>query len=253
MDRAVSFDPNLILALVASNTSGANDEQLRRIYVTLQQHLREESGDESPLLEELWCSDLIAESMAIRALAKSSLLFSEGRVVDALETLEAIAFLEKNPWTAEVLNNLAVLRYELGNKSEALTHIQSAFQLAPKDIVVKGNFTYLSEEGNAAQCIAETALLPEDTTVSITSVTSLEARDDMRLPNDEYVKTPEISCFSLNHLLAPGPYPDGIDTSRREEYLNDEDFKDVLEMSKEAFKAIPKWRQVQLKKMAKLF
>ena len=66
MNKAIPFDPNLILALVASNTSGSNDEQLRDIYGDLRQRASGTNGDPCPHFEELWCSDLIAESMAIR-------------------------------------------------------------------------------------------------------------------------------------------------------------------------------------------
>ena len=253
MNKAIPFDPNLILALVASNTSGSNDEQLRDIYGDLRQRVRDTNGDPYPRFEELWCSELIAESMAIRALAKSSQLFSEGKAMAALETLEGIAFLDKSPWTAEVLNNLAVLNYELGNKPEAMKLINLASQLAPKDILIKGNTKFLSSEEVATQ--GNSGIRHEFDNIAPTAANStcVDAPDEIDVSNDDTSEETLKYFFSLDQLQAPGPYPPGIDARRREDYLSDEDFENVFEMSIEAFKEIPKWRQIQLKKLAKLF
>nr|GMC82009.1 villin-2-like isoform X1 [Ipomoea batatas] len=45
----------------------------------------------------------------------------------------------------------------------------------------------------------------------------------------------------------------GIDLKHREAYLSDEDFEAILEMPKEAFYKLPKWKQDQLKKKVDLF
>ncbi|GFR43929.1 hypothetical protein Agub_g5067 [Astrephomene gubernaculifera] len=46
---------------------------------------------------------------------------------------------------------------------------------------------------------------------------------------------------------------DGIDATRKEDYLSDTDFKDVFGMDRDAFKKQPAWRQAQAKKKANLF
>lgn len=45
----------------------------------------------------------------------------------------------------------------------------------------------------------------------------------------------------------------GVDTSRKEMYLPDEDFEALFGMDKEKFLALPQWRQKNLKKTHNLF
>ena len=171
-----------------------------------------------------------------------------------METLEGIAFLDKSPWTAEVLNNLAVLNYELGNKPEAMKLINLASQLAPKDILIKGNTKFLSSNEVATQGDAGIRHEFDNSAPTAASNSCLDAPDEIDVSNDDTnAEIQEKYFFSLDQLQAPGPYPPGIDARRREDYLSDEDFENVFEMSKEAFEEIPKWRQIQLKKLAKLF
>ena len=47
--------------------------------------------------------------------------------------------------------------------------------------------------------------------------------------------------------------PDDVDPSRKEAYLTDPDFKKHLVMDRAAFEALPKWKQINLKKAARLF
>ena len=47
--------------------------------------------------------------------------------------------------------------------------------------------------------------------------------------------------------------PEGVDPSRKEEYLSVEDFTKVLGMSPAAFSALPRWKQQNLKKAKGLF
>ncbi|GIL46795.1 hypothetical protein Vafri_3680 [Volvox africanus] len=46
---------------------------------------------------------------------------------------------------------------------------------------------------------------------------------------------------------------DGIDATRKEDYLNNEEFQEVFGMDRDAFKKQPAWRQAQAKKKANLF
>ncbi|XP_030625450.1 villin-1 [Chanos chanos] len=67
-------------------------------------------------------------------------------------------------------------------------------------------------------------------------------------PNGALVLSPE-------QLVNKGPkdLPEGVDHSRREDYLSDEDFESLLGCSRADFKRLPKWRQNDLKKKAGLF
>ncbi|GLC37864.1 hypothetical protein PLESTB_001484200 [Pleodorina starrii] len=46
---------------------------------------------------------------------------------------------------------------------------------------------------------------------------------------------------------------DGIDATRKEDYLSDTDFQTVFGMDRDAFKKLPSWKQAQAKKKANLF
>ena len=47
--------------------------------------------------------------------------------------------------------------------------------------------------------------------------------------------------------------PDGVDASRREEFLADAAFEALFGMGKAAFAALPKWKRTAAKKQHKLF
>jgi hypothetical protein len=46
--------------------------------------------------------------------------------------------------------------------------------------------------------------------------------------------------------------PPGVDAAHREDYLSDEQFRAALGCTREAFRALPAWRQADRKRNAKL-
>ncbi|XP_077358614.1 supervillin isoform X2 [Festucalex cinctus] len=58
--------------------------------------------------------------------------------------------------------------------------------------------------------------------------------------------------YSIKELTG-SPLPDGVDPLRLEDYLSDQDFKKLLEMSRVEFNALPNWKQKNLKKSKGLF
>lgn len=53
--------------------------------------------------------------------------------------------------------------------------------------------------------------------------------------------------------LQKRPFPDGVDPSRLEKYLSDDDFEKYLGISREAFNAAPHWKQLNIRKEKGLF
>ncbi|KAL5006122.1 hypothetical protein ScPMuIL_017280 [Solemya velum] len=53
--------------------------------------------------------------------------------------------------------------------------------------------------------------------------------------------------------LTDTPLPEGVDPLRMESYLGDEEFEEVLELSKEKFYLLPVWKQTKIKQEAGLF
>ena len=47
--------------------------------------------------------------------------------------------------------------------------------------------------------------------------------------------------------------PKGCSLNHLEQYLCDSDFEALFKMSKNAYKALPRWKQISLKKEAKIF
>ena len=64
---------------------------------------------------------------------------------------------------------------------------------------------------------------------------------------------PPGTIFELEKLQAPGPFPDNIDVSKREQYLKDDVFDSIFSMTKDKFYALPKWKQQTMKKKVGLF
>lgn len=58
--------------------------------------------------------------------------------------------------------------------------------------------------------------------------------------------------YSIEELTTV-PLPEGVDPLRLEDYLSDEDFKKLFEMSRVEFKALPNWKQKNRKKSKGLF
>ncbi|XP_029383582.1 supervillin isoform X2 [Echeneis naucrates] len=58
--------------------------------------------------------------------------------------------------------------------------------------------------------------------------------------------------YSIKELTRK-PLPEGVDPLRLEDYLSDQDFKTLLEMSRVEFNALPNWKQKNLKKSKGLF
>jgi len=53
--------------------------------------------------------------------------------------------------------------------------------------------------------------------------------------------------------LKQRPLPDGVDPSRLEKYLSDDDFVAHLGLSREDFMAAPRWKQLEIRKEKGLF
>jgi len=54
-------------------------------------------------------------------------------------------------------------------------------------------------------------------------------------------------------ILAGGEIPENVDPSKKEQYLSDAEFEQVLRMTKEEFSSLPGWKQTNLKKSTNLF
>lgn len=76
--------------------------------------------------------------------------------------------------------------------------------------------------------------------------------DDPGAQAAQYADPSEL-CLMYKFLKSPGPYPDEVDPSIREQYLEDDEFHEVLGMSKDEFRSVPKWKQAKMKEDVGLF
>ncbi|XP_019738899.1 supervillin-like isoform X2 [Hippocampus comes] len=77
------------------------------------------------------------------------------------------------------------------------------------------------------------------------------SKNKVTLVKEELSKLSKLR-YSLEELTG-SPLPDGVDPLRLEDYLSDQDFKKLLEMSRVEFNALPNWKQKNLKKSKGLF
>ena len=96
-------------------------------------------------------------------------------------------------------------------------------------------FESLMKEENAS---VSSSTLPPSTSTTSTSSTPPPPLDGV---------------YALNILQSPGPYPDGVDVDSREQYLGPDQFMDCFKLSIDDFKALPKWKQDNMKKKLNLF
>uniref|UniRef100_A0A7S2MIU8 HP domain-containing protein n=1 Tax=Octactis speculum TaxID=3111310 RepID=A0A7S2MIU8_9STRA len=64
---------------------------------------------------------------------------------------------------------------------------------------------------------------------------------------------PSDLVLAYQFLKSPGPYPEGVDPSIREQYIQDDEFQEVFGISKVEFSELGKWKQAKMKQDAELF
>lgn len=68
---------------------------------------------------------------------------------------------------------------------------------------------------------------------------------------DELAKLQK-NTYTLEQLMQR-PLPEGVDPTRIEQYLNDDEFTRMFQMKKDEFVKLPRWKQIQLRKENKFF
>ncbi|XP_032358291.1 supervillin isoform X2 [Etheostoma spectabile] len=84
-----------------------------------------------------------------------------------------------------------------------------------------------------------------------TSITSKNSKNKVMLVKEALSQLSK-QQYSIEELTSK-PLPEGVDPLRLEDYLSDQDFKTLLEVSRVEFNALPNWKQKNLKKSKGLF
>lgn len=74
-------------------------------------------------------------------------------------------------------------------------------------------------------------------------------------PTEVYIdeKYKSSGFYPVEALVQGVKWPSDVDATKREQYLNPEDFVTIFGMSKESFNALPKIKRIELRKLHKLF
>ena len=108
-----------------------------------------------------------------------------------------------------------------------------------------------SQGAGGDDAVAEPAVAAAATPAAATDVDG--AAEAMAAADLESTAEPDVAGnFTLAQLQSP-PYPAGIEKSKRETYLADEEFEQLFGMDKAAFAALPGWKRNAAKKKHNLF
>jgi hypothetical protein len=97
-----------------------------------------------------------------------------------------------------------------------------------------------------------------NTNTTNTNTTNTTNRD-LNIPHADIQKPwppnspPDIRIFPYAELRAPGPYPNGVDVSNREQHLDNAQFEQMFRMRRSAWPTVPPWKQQSIKKALGLF
>ena len=61
------------------------------------------------------------------------------------------------------------------------------------------------------------------------------------------------SSNKFDYEQLKGQFPKGVDPTRKEAYLSEEQFVQVMGMSSDSFNALKKWKQTEIRKAKELF
>ena len=74
--------------------------------------------------------------------------------------------------------------------------------------------------------------------------------EEAKLESSKYL---DPAVHKLDYEQLKGQFPEGVEPSRKEAYLSDQQFAEVFGMDTAAFNALKKWKQQDLKKAKMLF
>uniref|UniRef100_A0A7S3VK74 HP domain-containing protein n=1 Tax=Dunaliella tertiolecta TaxID=3047 RepID=A0A7S3VK74_DUNTE len=85
---------------------------------------------------------------------------------------------------------------------------------------------------------------PHDLKNTVNASQLLKTGAFSRVPGKDHIKYEELILLRLE---------DSIDVTRKEDYLSQEEFEKVFEMTRETYEKLPGWKRVQAKKRVHLF
>lgn len=209
---------------IASVTSSMRSGSLRRDYSNGEkfavQQYTQELRDSRPKSQQV----VIRESMTLQDKAYTSDCSRISNVFTLREQAEHFRFGEDSKRTAVYCSteNQGLSSTTLGRRRSFDTVSEFSTGAVSEDSMLVGGEVTSYEEVTASG-------LPSPTMESITTF------------------------YDYTQLIAPGPYPTGICVRKREIYLSNADFLQILGVTKREWPFLPKWKQVRRKRESGLF
>lgn len=87
----------------------------------------------------------------------------------------------------------------------------------------------------------------------VSNLKSLQVSEENEANKNIATNNANVVFYTHEQLKHPGPFPDGVDVTKRETYLSPEDCVKLFGMTKEELAKMPKWKRNNLKKKVQLF
>ncbi|KZV27320.1 villin-3 [Dorcoceras hygrometricum] len=141
--------------------------------------------------------------------------------------------------------------------SPARSNRSPAAATSPHAAAMFEDSTQIEDSKEAAEVKESEEVVEVNESGTIEPITETNGDDSRSRPEtdqDKNITENNHSTFSYEQLKAKSDNPvTGIDYKRREAYLSDKEFQFVLEMTKDAFYKLPKWKQDMYKRKVDLF
>jgi tetratricopeptide (TPR) repeat protein len=278
---------------VALNSKLFNPELLKDMqsaYADIGMSLKEDLRESTSKDDMIKLKALLKEGILIMSLRDVSSDVAVGNIGDALDKMERIIKddLSNTPIESElhsfIYSNFSVLLDRAGFPNEALLSIEKAYLISPEHADTALNYAVLLAAAGQIELAREVAAkhlingshpekytcflqklnagsydgaFTEDSLTENKIIYPVEDEADIQVIDDDVAHPIDTSIeyplYPYELLTGPGPYPERVISSNRENNLSIEDFEHLFQMHKLAFQKLPKWRQTQLKKALKLF
>mmetsp|Transcript_21363 Transcript_21363/g.41872 ORF Transcript_21363/g.41872 Transcript_21363/m.41872 type:complete len:421 (-) Transcript_21363:65-1327(-) len=156
---------------------------------------------------------------------------------------QALPFLRKaydvDPTNTDNLYNLGIIYMKVGKRDDALRAFKVLRKLDPSNEDARVAFELLKGSANGSRSSSHSRVRSQSRGSQSRSSSSARRRSRRK--------------FYTKQELQAHPAPDGVDPASREMYLDDQEFYETFDMSKDEFADLPDWRRDKLKKEHGLF
>lgn len=119
--------------------------------------------------------------------------------------------------------------------------------------LVKATKSEIEKRKETEKEITNAALSSNTDGAVVPNLISLQVSEENQAKKYIGTNSANVVFYTHEQLKHPGPFPDGVDVTKRETYLSPEDCVKLFGMTKEELAKMPKWKRNNLKKKVQLF